>query len=184
MAIEPKRGVVTVFGSGKIAEDSAEYAAAYQLGARLAAKGYAVANGGYDGAMAAVSRGAREGGGHSIGMTVNVFGDRPGNGWLGEEVRTETLFLRLEALVDRGDAFIALPGGVGTLLEIALVWNLALIHRTFTKPIIVIGDAWRDLVKLVDEKLIVGPEEGRLISVARDIDEALEILESVLQDNL
>jgi uncharacterized protein (TIGR00730 family) len=180
LTLNVERRVVTVFGSGRIPEESQEYADAFRLGLRLAERGYAVANGGYDGAMAAVSRGARQGGGHAIGMTVNVFGERPGNTWLAEEVRTETLFLRLEALCSWADAFIALPGGIGTLLEIALVWNLALVNRDFRKPLIVVGDAWADLVTFVEQRLIVGPGDSRGVYRAAGIDEALALLETLV----
>lgn len=180
MVQDRQERIVTVFGSGKVAEGSAEYGDAYRLGILLAGKGYTVANGGYDGAMAAVSRGARDGGGRAIGMTVDLFPGKAGNGWLVEEVRTASLFGRLEALTERADAFIALPGGIGTLLEIALVWNLALISKTFRKPIILVGGSWDLLVTYARENLIIGPNDCGLVHPVADIDGAIDLLETLL----
>src|SRR5207248_1936458 len=106
------------FGGARIPRESAEYEQARRLGERLAQAGFAICNGGYSGTMEAVSRGAREAGGRTIGVTVDLFGATPPNDWIGEVENTTNLLARLDKLTVLGDAFVVLRGGVGTLLEL------------------------------------------------------------------
>jgi uncharacterized protein (TIGR00730 family) len=110
---------VTIFGSALPAPSSAAYREAQRLGRLLAEAGYSVCNGGYAGLMEASARGAREAGGHTIGITCSVW-PRPANPHIVEEVRTRNFPERLMTLIERGDAYIVLPGGTGTLAELAL----------------------------------------------------------------
>lgn len=137
------RPLVTVFGSSQITVDHPEYAFAQEVGRRLAEAGYDVCTGGYDGAMAAVSKGAKDGGGGTVGVTLDIFRRISANPWVDEEIKTDTLMLRLEHLITRSAGFVVLPGGIGTLLELALVWNLAFTGVTAHKPIVVVGEGWR-----------------------------------------
>src|SRR6185295_11638657 len=100
---------------------------AYELGKLLAGAGHTVLTGGYMGTMEAVSKGANEAGGHVIGVTcaqIESWRATGPNAWVKEQRRFETLQERLNCLIDSCDAAIALPGGPGTLTEIALSWNL------------------------------------------------------------
>ena len=113
---------VSVFGSG--AGGKADLDRARRLGAALARAGYAVLNGGYGGTMEAAAIGAREAGGRAIGVTCAEFTFRSGpNPHLAEVIEAPTLFARLERLVRDGAAYVALPGGNGTLAEIAVAWE-------------------------------------------------------------
>jgi len=102
--------------------------------------------GGYIGAMEAVSRGAAEAGGRVIGVTCEEIESwrpvRP-NRWIQEEWRLPTLKARLDALIEKSDAALALPGGPGTLTEIMLTWNQLIIEAIPPKPLILIGAGWR-----------------------------------------
>src|ERR1700733_6054580 len=123
---------VTIFGSSLPAEGSKAYLEAQSLGRLLAEAGFAVCNGGYSGIMEASARGAREAGGHTIGVTCIVW-QRPANPFIAEEIRTRSFPERLMTLVERGDAYVVLPGGTGTLAELALCWemmNKASLSRT------------------------------------------------------
>ena len=96
----------------------------------LARRGHTVLTGGYMGTMEAVSRGAAEAGGHVIGVTCEEIGrwhGRTANTWVSEEWKQTTLIQRLEVLIRSADAAMALPGGPGTLAEIALMWNLMIV---------------------------------------------------------
>ncbi|MDP2993622.1 MAG: LOG family protein, partial [Anaerolineales bacterium] len=122
---------ITVFGGSQPKEGNASYAEAYELGSLLARAGHTVLTGGYIGTMEAVSRGAAEAGGHVIGVTcADIEAWRPvrPNAWVQEQRRFATLQERLNELVLACDAAIALPGGPGTLTEIALTWNLMIVH--------------------------------------------------------
>jgi uncharacterized protein (TIGR00725 family) len=137
---------VTVFGGSKPKKDSPAYAEAYELGKLLAGAGHVVLTGGYIGTMEAASLGANEAGGHVIGVTCSDIENwrtiKP-NQWIKEERRHKTLQERLNGLIEGCDAAIALPGGPGTLTEIALMWNLMIVQALPAKPLILIGAGWQ-----------------------------------------
>jgi uncharacterized protein (TIGR00725 family) len=137
---------ITIFGGSEIAPNTPGYQEAYELGKMLAAAGHTVLTGGYMGSMEAVSRGANEAGAHVIGVTcadIETWRNIKANAWVKEEWRCATLRERLNALIDGCEAAIALPGGPGTLAEIALTWNLMLIDPDLPKPLILVGPGWR-----------------------------------------
>ena len=172
---------VTVFGGSLPLPGSPAYLEACELGRLLAQAGYTVLTGGYIGTMEAVSRGANEAGGHVIGVTCNEIEQWRGvkaNPWVQEERRFQTLEQRLNELVHACDAAIALPGGPGTLTEIALTWNLMIVHSMQPKPLILIGAGWRSVLdRFFDEFNTFMPINQReYIQFAADIQEALSLL--------
>src|ERR1700716_2041209 len=147
---------VTVFGGSRGEPDSDEYLAAQQLGRALAERGFSVVTGGYNGVMEAVSRGAKEAGGHVIGVTVEVIArnfERLPNAFLDQEVRTAALLERIDKMVELGAAYVVLPGGAGTLAELGIVWNLALLGALQQKPIVVVGLGWERVFAAMIEGL-------------------------------
>src|SRR5579871_5602291 len=107
---------ITVFGGSRVLPESDEYTAAQELGRALARRGLSVVTGGYNGTMEAVSRGAKEVGGHVIGVTVEVIArnfERVPNAYLDQEVRTAQLLERIDKMVELGAGFVVLPGGAG-----------------------------------------------------------------------
>jgi predicted Rossmann-fold nucleotide-binding protein len=80
----------------------------------------------------------------------------------------------------RADAFIVLKGSMGTLAELALVWNLAKIDAQHRKPIILLGDAWARVLRVMCEQLTVTEEEARLLRVAKKPEEAVGLLDGLL----
>lgn len=174
---------VSVFGGSQPREGDAAYAQAQTLGRLLAQAGYTVLTGGYIGTMEAVSRGAAEAGGHVIGVTCDeIEAWRPvrPNRWVKEEMRRATLLSRLEALITACDAAIALPGGPGTLTEIALMWNLMIIQTLPPRPLILVGRGWQAAFdQLFLSQGDYFPEEQRaLIQFAPDVETAVKLLES------
>ena len=172
---------ITVFGGSSPKPGSTAYQQAYQLGALLAKAGHIVATGGYIGTMEAVSRGANEAGGHVVGITCSELENlRPtgANEWVMEEIHYDTLHQRLGALIDFCDGAFALPGGIGTLAEISVMWNQLLIGAQKPKPLILIDDGWRALMTEF-YKAQVGyiPEHDKeWLHFAPTIDSGLEIL--------
>lgn len=147
---------VTIFGSSLPAEGSAAYEDARRLGRLLAERGFAVCNGGYGGLMEASARGAREAGGHTIGVTSRIWSAKA-NPWIVEEVRTNSFLERLTTLIERGDAYVTLPGGTGTLAELALVWemmNKASLAETVggRKPLIVMAPYWQPVIDCLNQE--------------------------------
>jgi uncharacterized protein (TIGR00730 family) len=174
---------VTVFGGSRVEPDSEEYFAAQQLGRALAERGYSVVTGGYNGVMEAVSRGAKEAGGHVIGVTVEVIAtnfERLPNSFLDQEVRTAALLERIDKLVELGAGYVVLPGGAGTLAELGVVWNLALLGALHDKPLVVVGPGWQRVLNTMVEQLHTIETDLRWLSFVRDVDEAVEVLEEAL----
>lgn len=139
---------VTVFGGALPKPGEPAYENAVQLGRMLAQAGFTVMTGGYSGTMEAVSRGAAEAGGHVVGMTceeIERWRPLQANRWVREVVPSVTLQERLMALINHCDAAIAMPGGIGTLAEIVLMWNRLAIESMPAKPLIVIGQGWRKI---------------------------------------
>lgn len=152
------RKVVAVFGSSQARPGDSEYEDGVRCGRLLAEAGCDVATGGYGGLMEAVSKGAAEAGGRAIGVTApTVFPGRSGaNQWVHTEVPADDLVDRIAMLIEEADAFIALPGSIGTLAELVVAWNLAFVaplaDRRFG-PIATVGTIWAELVPLLNTKL-------------------------------
>jgi len=142
--------VITVFGSSRPGEGHADYAEAQELGRALAESGFAVCSGGYGGVMEAVSRGAREAGGRVLAVTSSFFRAKT-NRWVQEEARVPTWQERLFELVRLGDGYVACKGGTGTLVELAVVWEMLNKKAMAARPFVVLGDFWQPILDRVRE---------------------------------
>ncbi len=169
---------IAVFGGRHPVEGDAEYADAFRLGSLLAGANYLVMSGGYSGVMEAVSRGARETGGQAIGVTMDIFSITP-NRFLTGEIRTRNFFERLETLVSRASGFVALRGGMGTLTEVSLIWNMLQTKTMPDKPIVLVGRFWRPMLRSLAGHLVVSPEELDIFRYADTPDDAVKCLQSI-----
>ncbi len=162
---------ITVFGSSQVRPGSPDYLAAEQIGKDLARAGYAVMSGGYLGVMEAVSRGAHAAGGHVIGVITDQIGlqfNVSPNRYLDEVVNFADLRDRLYYMVQHGDGYLAMPGGIGTLHEIAETWELMRVGGIPTKPILCYGPLWAELIgKLQDSAYLSNGYHG-MIDFAHD----------------
>lgn len=172
---------VAVFGGasahpgGKVYEDSR------RLGRMLAERGFTVLNGSYIGVMEAVSRGANEAGGHVVGMSceeIEKWRNVRANQWVIEEHHYETLRERMYALIDSCDAAIVMPGGVGTLCELSVMWNEMIISSKSPRPLLIIGSEWQRVLAQFIGSLdsYIGIKEQKLIQLVEDVDTAVDIL--------
>jgi uncharacterized protein (TIGR00725 family) len=173
---------ITIFGGAQPQPGSTAYDEAYRLGKMLAERGHAVLTGGYIGTMEAVSRGASEAGGHVIGVTsedIENWRKVSANAWVKEERRKKRLLERLEGLIYGCDAAIALPGGPGTLTEIALMWNLMIVESLPRRPLILVGDGWKQVMNsfFLNAGSYVSGNQVELLSFSRDIDDAVSKIE-------
>lgn len=176
--------VITVFGSSRPREGDPHYLLARELGAQLARRGFAVCSGGYGGVMEAVSRGAKDAGGHTLGITAEFFSTRA-NAWIDEVVSVKTWQERLFALVERASGYVVCPGGTGTLVELAVVWEMLNKRVMSAKPFVIVGDFWQPIIERVREvetghKTTWGESVSRLIHFAQDPIHAAEYLVSKL----
>jgi len=142
--------VITVFGSSRPREGDPSYAEARELGWALAAKGFLICTGGYGGVMEAVSHGAKDAGGQTLGVTAKVFRARA-NRWVDKEIRVGTWRDRLFELIRRGSGYVACKGGTGTLVELAVVWEMLNKGVMQRKPFVVLGDFWEPVLQRVRE---------------------------------
>jgi len=181
-----KQRIITVFGSSRPRESEADYEEALSLGRALAEEGFGVCSGGYAGVMAAVSRGAKEVDGKTIGVTAEFFKNAKLNQWIDVEVRKKTWQARLFELIRRGDGFVACKGGTGTLVEVAVVWEMLNKSVMEPKPFVALGDFWRPILERVREVESAhgapwGEANGRLVHVAATPREAAEYLKERLK---
>jgi uncharacterized protein (TIGR00725 family) len=161
--------IITVFGSSRPSEGDADYEEARLLGRALAQSGFAVCSGAYGGVMAAVSRGAKEVGGQTYGVTAGFFAAQA-NPWIDTEVRVASWQERLFELIRLGQGFVACKGGTGTLVELAVVWEMLNKSVMTAKPFAVLGDFWLPVLERVREVELGHPapwgeRNGRLVEV-------------------
>jgi len=167
---------ITIFGTGRAKSGDAAYMLAYKLGKLLAEAGFTIANGGYGGTMLAAAKGSAEVGGKSIGVTCSIFAG-VSNEYISREIVTDSLDKRLETLIQLGQGYVVLPGGTGTLLELAKVWELR--NKGFLKkdkPIILVGGFWEPLIDLI---AIDDPDSSRYI---HQVDKPEQVLELISDD--
>ncbi len=167
--------IVTIFGGSRCGENSPEYKEAEQLGARLAEAGFTICTGGYLGVMEAASRGAREKGGRVFGIVMNQFKKEP-NRYLTDKVASQHFYERLQNLIERSVAFVALRGGMGTVTEVSLVWNKFQTGVIEKRPLILLGDCWKHVVEAWQKNLVVSDADVSLLDFAETADEACEII--------
>lgn len=172
--------VISVFGSARPHPSSAAYQLAREVGRLLAEAGFAVATGGYMGTMEGVSEGAHLAGGHVIGVTsaqIESFRPIGPNPYVRQEVRFTTLRDRLLHLVLHNDGMIVLPGGIGTLAELAMAWNAVQTSEISPRPLILIGPAWRTLLHDFNDSTYVAPADFALLHFAETAAEAVHALQ-------
>jgi uncharacterized protein (TIGR00725 family) len=172
--------VISIFGTGRARQGEPAFELALETGRALAQTGFVIANGGYGGTMLACAKGARDAGGEVIGVTCSAFGKAKANEYISREIVTHSLDERLQRLVDLGKSYVVLPGGTGTLLELAKVWELK--NKGFLaedKSIIIVGDFWRPLLDVIAGD---DPGSGGFIETVKNPEEAAELLKVRLGD--
>lgn len=168
---------VTVFGSARFGEDHRYYALARELGARLATMGFTVMTGGGPGIMEAANRGAREAGGASIGANIELPSEQHPNPYLDTFVEFRHFFVRKVMLVKYSYAFVALPGGFGTLDEIFETATLIQTGKIQSFPLVVMGtDYWGPLIDFMRGRMVaegtISPGDLAALLVTDSVDEA------------
>ncbi len=170
--------IISIFGTGRAQSGDEVFTLAFEIGKLLAKAGFAIANGGYGGTMLAVAKGAAETGGETIGVTCSAFKSGRANKYVNREIVTDSLDQRLRKLIELGDAYVVLPGGTGTLLELAMVWELK--NKGFLnqdRPIILLGRFWQPLAELIATD---DPKSSRFVTVAAGPKQASDLLLSIL----
>jgi uncharacterized protein (TIGR00730 family) len=146
---------VTVFGSARFGEDHPYYRMGRELGGHLARAGFTVMTGGGPGVMEAANRGAREAGGRSVGCNILLPEEQKPNPYLDRWMEFRYFFVRKVMLVKYSYAFIALPGGFGTLDEIFETATLVQTGKIEDFPLVLMGgDYWKPLLQFMRDTLV------------------------------
>ena len=173
---------VTVFGSARSRPGDPDYRMAEELGRALAKAGHAVITGGGPGQMEAVSKGAFEAGGRTIGVCIELPHEEKPNPYLTHVVSFRYFFVRKVMFVKYTKAFIILPGGFGTLDELFEALTLVQTRKVPAFPVILAGDDdfWEGLLTWLSSALLrrgkIGPEDLALLQRARTTEEVLALL--------
>jgi uncharacterized protein (TIGR00730 family) len=174
--------IVVLFGSYSPRPGERLYALAYEIGRGLAEAGYVVCNGGYDGTMEASAKGAKDAGGRTIGVTCDVFSDYRGvaltaNRYIDREVRHDNVLTRIADMMAMGCAYVVMPGGTGTLSELAIVWEYVCKGLLDRRPIVLVGDFWRPVVECVRATRPKSAAYVQIVHEARDVVAAIRSAE-------
>nr|WP_234359713.1 MULTISPECIES: TIGR00730 family Rossman fold protein [unclassified Plantactinospora] len=169
---------VSVFGSARSKPDSPECELAEELGAALAAAGYAVITGGGPGVMEAANRGATEAGGLSVGLGIELPFEQGINDWVDMAIDFRYFFARKTMFVKYAQAFVVLPGGFGTLDELFEALTLVQTGKVTRFPVVLMGTAyWSGLLDWLRDTLAadgkIGLADLELIIVTDDVNAAV-----------
>jgi uncharacterized protein (TIGR00730 family) len=160
---------VTIFGSARLKPGTAAYEAVKQLAAELTKMGCDIISGGGPGIMRAANEGARSVDSHashrSFGIRVELPFEQETNPFVGLAYEHRTFFSRLHHFMIASDAFIIVPGGIGTLLEMSLAWQLLQVRKLYNTPLILVGKMWAELVEWGRRTMLTEKNE-----LANDVD--------------
>ena len=171
---------VTVFGSARFREQHPYYQLAREVGVLLARNGITVVTGGGPGVMEAANRGAKEGGGRSVGCNIALPVEQRPNPYLDVMLEFRHFFVRKVMLVKYSYAFIAMPGGVGTMDEIFETLTLIQTGKVWDFPVVLMGvDYWRPMIAWLGEKMVregtIGPQDLDLLKITDSPGEAVRL---------
>ena len=177
---------VTIFGSARVAPDHWVYGAVRDLARELTAMGCTIVTGGGPGLMQAANEGAAlaapDGEGRSVGIRVHLPFEQEVNPFVGSAFEHRTFFSRLHHFVLVSDAFVVVPGGIGSVLELMMVWQLLQVRKLSDTPLILVGQMWQGLidwhreVMLRPEFELVSEQDLSIPRVVPGAPEALSIL--------
>lgn len=173
---------VTVFGSARFGSGHPYYEIGRMLGQRLVESGFTVMTGGGPGLMEAANRGAREGGGRSIGCNIELPQEQRPNPYLDRWIGFRHFFVRKVFLVKYSSGFVALPGGFGTLDELFETATLVQTGKILDFPLLLIGRRfWMPLFDFLADRMVaegtIGADDLRRLVVTDDIDQAVDCLQ-------
>lgn len=169
---------VTIFGSARFPEDHPYYKLAREVGAAVAKEGFTVMTGGGPGIMEAANRGAKEAGGGSVGVNIALPLEQRPNPYLDTFVEFRYFFVRKVMLAKYSYAFIAMPGGFGTMDELFEIATLIQTGKIRDFPCILIGvEFWQPLVAFLRDTLVaqktIDPKDLERLTLTDSVDEVL-----------
>jgi uncharacterized protein (TIGR00730 family) len=177
--IEPP--AVTIFGSARIRESDPVYEGARALGRRFAERGWAVVTGGGPGVMEAANRGAKDGGGLSVGFNIELPHEQAPNPYLDISLTFRHFYARKTMFVKAAEGFVVFPGGFGTVDELFESLTLIQTGKVFHFPVVLVGtDYFGELLGWIRGELLadgmISPDDLELLHVTDDLDEAVALV--------
>ena len=172
---------VTIFGSARTPEDDPSYRQAVELARLLAEQGFAVITGGGPGIMEAANRGAREGGGRSVGCNIELPHEQGTNPYVDLSINFRYFFVRKTMFMKYAEAFIIFPGGFGTLDELFEALTLIQTGKVSNFPVILFGTSyWGGLLDWLRGPMLaegkISPGDLDLLIQTDDPAEAAQII--------
>jgi uncharacterized protein (TIGR00730 family) len=171
---------IAVLGSARLGKDDRWWALAHELGGLLAEAGFVVVTGGYGGLMAAVSRGAHERDGSVIGLPMQHWATITPNTWNADLRWSSDYGTRLNHILHCA-AVIALPGGIGTLSELAVAWAASQTEKQ-AQPLVLLGECWPPLIAAMRTHLVIGDSDLDLLRFAATPQEAVREVQAGLRE--
>lgn len=182
---------VTIFGSSRMREGDPLYDDVRRLAEELASMGCDIVTGGGPGLMQAANEGEvlgdRDGRTRSYGLNIDVAHEQEANPFVEKAYMHRTFFSRLHHFVRLSDAFIVMPGGIGTSLEALMIWQLCQVRHVPDLPLVLVGDMWGELVEWTRRHML---DRGRALASEEDleiprcvgsVEEAIQIVRNDLE---
>ena len=175
------RPAVSIFGSARLNRRNPYYRMAMVTAEKLARAGYTIVTGGGPGIMEAANRGAKKGGGLSMGLNIEIPSEQEPNKYLDEMMEFRYFFCRKTMFVRYASAIVILPGGFGTLDELFESLTLIQTHRTAQFPVVLMGSKyWRGLLRWVKNTMVeegtISQSDFDMLNVTDDPDETVRII--------
>jgi uncharacterized protein (TIGR00730 family) len=177
---------VTIFGSARAQPGTYVYNEVKRVAGALAEMGCDIITGGGPGLMQAANEGAAAAGApernRSVGIRVDLPFEQEVNPFVEQAFEHKTFFTRLHHFVLASDAFVVAPGGIGTVLELMLIWQLLQVRHVHDTPLILVGKMWADLVEwarthlLTSQPPLANPEDMALPRCVKTADEAIAMI--------
>ncbi len=181
---------VTIFGSARAKEGTFVYEETRRVARSLTELGCDIVTGGGPGLMRAANEGAAEaeaaGQQRSMGIRIALPFEQEANAFVSQLYEHRTFFTRLHHFVLASDAFVVTPGGIGTVLETMMVWQLLQVGHITHAPLVLVGRMWRDLVewarvRMLDPRLELASRED--LAIPRCVDTGAEAIELIRADH-
>ncbi len=175
------RPAVTIFGSARTPAGTKPYEDARGVAQRFAEAGWAVVTGGGPGVMEAANRGAKEGGGLSVGFNIELPHEQHENPWLDISYTFQHFYARKTMFVKAAEGYVVFPGGFGTMDELFESLTLIQTGKVLHFPVVLFDvDYWTELLVWVRNEALadgmISPEDVELVHVTDDPDEAVRLV--------
>lgn len=176
---------VTIFGSARIQPGTPVYESVKKLAAELTSMGCDILTGGGPGLMQAANEGAHsvdpDGKRRSIGINIELPFEQTVNPFVSQAYGHRTFFSRLHHFMVASDAFVVVPGGIGSLLEMSLAWQLLQVRKLYNTPLILVGKMWAGLVGWARESMLenaglASPEDFEIPHCVNTIEETIALI--------